>query len=110
MKQRISTGVFIAILAVVVLVAAFFGWRVLRGTDYRSITDDAFAKAERDAKAQGKDIRNDPMLAPLYYQRHPEEKPPAGQEPNPLQGGPPSRISDPSGAPLAPSPPKAPGE
>ena len=38
-----------------------------------------FRKVEEWAKKNGVDLRKDPLVAPIYYKYHPEEKPGAGK-------------------------------
>lgn len=77
MKKQISKPVFFAILAVVVIAIAWFGWNSMETPENRGLNEEAiFRAAEAKAKANGVDIRTLPNWGALYYKYHPEEKPP----------------------------------
>ncbi|HXG23181.1 MAG TPA: hypothetical protein VNJ09_01405 [Chthonomonadales bacterium] len=107
MKREVSPSVVVGVIVVVVIGIALLIWRGLGGPDYKSAGDVQLEKIAQEMKAQGKDIRLDPMLGPEYLKLHPEEKLPAGQMPNPMKAVPAPREGLDTTMPLAPPPPRA---
>lgn len=97
MKQKVNAGTVAVILVIVAALLGFVGWRMMgpgAGANQQS-EETAFRQAEKQAKANGVDIRTIAQWAPLYYKYHPEETPPAGA------------AAGPSGAPTTALPPGA---
>lgn len=107
MKREIPPPVIIAVL---LLVLAGLGWFLWTKTDSEGNSERAaraqFEKNLEWARKHGIDPKTDPLLAPVYFKYHPEEKPAGG---TPIPGrpaaGPPGGAS--TGAP--PIQPPGPG-
>lgn len=110
MKREVSPSMVVGVIVVVVIGIALLIWRGLGGPDYKSTGDAQLDKIAQEMKAQGKDIRQDPMLGPEYLKLHPEEKLPAEQIPNPLQAVPAPREGFDATMPLAPPPSRTLGD
>src|SRR5579872_803247 len=77
MKQQVNVGVFFGVICVVVILVVVFIWRGMENPYNSANADEAhFRATEAWAKKNNVDLRKDPLMAPLYYKYHPEEKAP----------------------------------
>jgi len=105
-RSNIHPGVAIAAIVIVLLGAGWYLWKKSDGAGNDAGAAAAqWAATEKWCKENNVDPRKDPMLAPIYYKYHPNEKPPEGTLPAPggaagMKAGAPT-----PGAPMMPPPP-----
>jgi len=111
MKREIPPPVIIAVLVVLLAGLGWFLWTRTEGEGNSEKAARArFEKSLEWARKRGIDPKTDPLLAPVYFRYHPEEKPAGGM---PIPGGPAGLVrpggtgagAPPGGAPMPGRPP-----